>query len=100
MYHKHGKQRTGRGSTSMGCHDDAHGVCEHEEVLDIISEFVLIAQYCAQHDTEKKEEDDIKHDIHLGNTRYINGPLRQRLGYIKGSLPPPCRYASILTKRV
>lgn len=77
----------------MGCHgsEEHDAVCEHEEALDVISEFVLIA-HCTHDDGENNSV------IQLGNTKYINAPLRKKLEYEKGTLPPPGMLENLVLK--
>ena len=76
----------------MGCCQEQQ--CAHEEALDVISELVLIS--CTHSSEIKCEDAAINGEIQLGNTKYINAPLRQRLGFTNGALPPPGKLNVVL----
>jgi hypothetical protein len=84
----------------MGVCCPAEPGCEHEEALDVISEFVLIAglpnEYIGNGNSNNEHVPTSFNDILLGITKYINTPLRQSLGYAKGAMPPPGKLDVVL----
>lgn len=81
----------------MGCHDGP--VCAYEEALNIISEFILIANISPanilQKDNNVISNANGENNIQLGTTQFINTPLRGHLRYDAGSLPPPGKLVDV-----
>ena len=72
----------------MGGGSEEEHVCMHEEALDVISEFVLVAT-CIHYDHHDGNHTCNAIQLDIVPT-YINAPLRKHIGYDteSSSLPP------------